>query len=224
MDKWEIFEQSRTRLHQVARRIVGSTDDADDIVQETSLRWMRAEAASVRAPEGWLVTVATRLALDHARRTARQQQIHHAAVVAERDLSSDPGVADAAEPTEEKALEAFFLLRSRLAPAERLAFLLREVFGCDYAEVARALRKSEAACRQIVHRARARVRQPARRIAMCRDEEPELAARFITALGAGDREVALAALTDRGDNRVATETCRARPLAVQADRPLHSAA
>ena len=222
MDRWEVFERSRPRLQRVAARIVGSVDDADDIVQETSLRWMRADLAAVRAPEGWMITVVTRLAVDHVRRATRQRRIYREAV--DWDGVGDLAGGEPVEPAESRTAEAFFVLRSNLAPAERIAFMLREVFGCEYADVARELRKSEVACRQIVHRARSRLQRPVRRIAVEEDQPEELAERFASAVEKGDREVAIATLNHRADETPHTDVEHPRPFVPPFDRSLHSAA
>lgn len=223
MEHGEVFEACRARLHRVATRILGSADDAEDVVQEASLRWLGADPASVRAPEAWLMTVVSRLSVDRARRDKRERRLREEAATAD-DRRVEDLPADDDELGTERVADAFALLRHRLAPAERLAFMLREVFGCDYRDVARALRKNEVACRQIVHRARTRVKHGSRRIAVCHDEEPTLAEHFAAALDRGDREVALAVLNERSGCAVRPPASRPRPRGTEADRALNSAA
>ena len=193
-DRWAVFERSRQRLLKVAIRIVGAADDAEDLVQETSLRWLQTDTAAVRAPEGWLVTVITRLSVDHLRRATKERQAYSEA--GHLDLLGT-SLTTPDRPTElaSHSSMAFHVLRERLEPAERIAFVLREAFTCGYDEIARVLAKTEGACRQIVHRARERVRQRRSRCVPRREGIPGLAERFLGALSTGDREGALAALT-----------------------------
>jgi RNA polymerase sigma-70 factor, ECF subfamily len=222
--KWQLFEQCRDRLHRVAMRIVGSADDADDIVQDASLRWMRADLGSVRAPEGWMITVVTRLAVDHTRRVARQRRVYDEAAQADAIMASASAATDPDESAASRTPDAFALLRYRLAPAERLAFMLREVFGCEYAEVARELRKSEVACRQIVHRARTRLREPVCSIAASRHDSRKLAESLARALEAGDRRAVLAELNQPGEDRPRAHAKRLSNFAKRLDRTLDPAA
>lgn len=195
-DEWAVFERRRERLFGIASRMLGSADDAEDLVQETSLRWLRADPATVRAPEGWLVTVITRLAIDRLRRAAKERQAYDEAGLLELAPTSEWTTPDGPPDVDSQLSQAFLVLRERLAPTERTAFVLREVFDCDYEEIARMLEKSEAACRQIVRRARLRVRQHPSRLALRRDVSPLLTERFRTALAAGDRDAVLAVFND----------------------------
>jgi RNA polymerase sigma-70 factor (ECF subfamily) len=194
-DRWAVLERCRQRLHWIAVRIMGCREDAEDVVQEAALRWLQVDPATVRAPEGWLVTVTTRLSIDHARRASTERRVHRAIHDPASDTSSSAWRA-ADEPTEIAAelSEAFRIIRARLAPAERTALVLREVFAFEYGELARLLGKTEAACRQIVRRARERVRQATSGLALCVDDAPGLERQFVRAVTAGDREAALAAI------------------------------
>ena len=195
-DRWAVFERSRRRLFGIASRMLGSADDAEDLVQETSLRWLQVDAAAIRAPEGWLVAVITRLAIDHLRRAVKERQASSDAGLLGAVATSEWTAPDRPTDLTSRLSMAFLMLRERLEPAERIAFVLREVFDCDYDEVARVLDKSEAACRQIVHRARERLRQDRSRFVVQRDGTDALAERFLTALSTGDREAVLALLTE----------------------------
>jgi RNA polymerase sigma-70 factor (ECF subfamily) len=213
LDRWDVFERSRRRLHAIAFRILGSSDDAEDVVQETSFRWLRADLATVRAPEGWLVTVATRISVDRARQVARERQVHGDSW----DLGQDSGSGWAAlETTAEvdvQVTETFHLLHELLSPVERTAFVLREAFACEYDELARVLEKTEAACRQIVHRARERLRRRKARLRLRLHEEPNSAERFVRALVAEDRQAAVAALNDQTTEATPRVTAGVRAIA-----------
>ena len=154
-DRWAVFETSRPRLFRIAFRMTRSSDDAEDLIQETALRWLRADTAAVRTPIGWLVAVITRLAIDGLRRAAQRQRAY--AQFHQHSESAAPPVTTTTElfPSADAARRA---LRERLQPRERVALVLREAFDCDYGEIARVLRKNQVSCRQIVSRARRRVR------------------------------------------------------------------
>jgi RNA polymerase sigma-70 factor (ECF subfamily) len=186
-----IFEQLRGRLFAIAYRMTGTRADAEDIVQEAYLRWHRADTGEVRSPEAWLVSVVTRLSIDRLRKAS-----------VEREAYTGPWLPEplfgvhARSPEEQLELAsdlsmAFMVLLERLAPVERAAFLLHEVFDCDYPEIARILQKSEAACRQVVHRARERVRRDRQRFSASDEDRRRLIGKFMEAANAGDEATLL---------------------------------
>ena len=188
----DFFESLRPRLFGIAYRMLGIVADAEEVVQEAWLRWRQADGAP-RSDEAWLVSVTTRLAIDRLRRAATERAAYEGQWLPE-PMALDPPDRGA-ELADDLSL-AFLLLLERLAPEERAAFLLREVFGAEYPEIAGTLEKSEAACRQIVHRARERVRRDRRRFEVAPDARERLAHRFVEALRAEDRDRMLALLTD----------------------------
>jgi RNA polymerase sigma-70 factor (ECF subfamily) len=147
----------------------------------------------VREPEAWLVAVVTRIAIDRLRSAARERETYIGPwlpePVADERVAPDKGVELASDLS-----MAFLVLLEQLAPEERAAFLLREVFDTGYAEIAEVLGKSEAATRQVVHRARARVRESRPRFDVPADAKERLLHRFVTALQADDKEGVLAVL------------------------------
>jgi RNA polymerase sigma-70 factor (ECF subfamily) len=186
-----IFEQLRRRLFAIAYRMTGTRADAEDIVQEAYLRWHRADMIDVRSPEAWLVSVVTRLAIDRLRKASVEREAYTGQWLPE-PLFGIP----ARSPEEQLELAsdlsiAFMALLERLAPVERAAFLLHEVFDCDYPEIARILQKSEAACRQVVHRARERVRRDQQRFQASEEDRRRLISKFMEAAGAGDEATLL---------------------------------
>jgi RNA polymerase sigma-70 factor (ECF subfamily) len=153
-----VFEELRRRLFGIAYRMIGTTADAEDIVQDAYLRWHQTDTKEIRSAEAWLVSVVTRLSIDKLRKVSVERDKYIGPWLPE------PLVASTA-PTPEEELEAasslsmaFMVMLERLTPVERAAFLLHDVFDCAYPLIANILRKSEAACRQVVHRARQRVR------------------------------------------------------------------
>ena len=190
----DIFDALRPRLFGIAYRMLGVVADAEDVVQEAFLRWSQTEHAP-RSSEAWLVSATTRLAIDRLRRAATERAAYEGQWIPEPLPLAPPDRE--AELADDLSL-AFLLLLERLAPEERAAFLLREVFGAEYAEIARTLDKSEAACRQVVHRAKERVRRDRRRSAVdvAPDVREQVARRFAEALRAEDRDAVLALLAD----------------------------
>jgi RNA polymerase sigma-70 factor, ECF subfamily len=185
------FEHHRGRLFGIAYRMLGSVDDANDLVQEAYLRWHRADAAEIRSPEAWLVAVTTRLSIDRLRHSAVERE-HYPGEWLPEPLVTPPPAADRRAELASDLSMAFLVLLERLAPEERAAFLLREVFDSDYGEIARVLERSEAACRQMVHRARERVRTERRRFPVAHETRARLVERFLEALRSEDRDSLLA--------------------------------
>jgi RNA polymerase sigma-70 factor (ECF subfamily) len=148
------FDESRTRLRAVARRMLGSASEAEDAVQETWLRLSRADTREVENLGGWLTTVVSRVCLDmlRSRRSRREEPIAAAAdVPGEKSPEDELGIADAMGP-------ALLALLETLAPAERVAFVLHDTFDLSFEEIARILGRTPAAARQLASRARRRVR------------------------------------------------------------------
>jgi RNA polymerase sigma-70 factor (ECF subfamily) len=185
------FELHRARLFGIAYRMLGTVDDANDVVQESYLRWHRADPAEIRAPEGWLVAVTTRLSIDRLRRSVVERE-HYPGDWLPEPLVTAPHAADRSAELASDLSMAFLLLLERLAPEERAAFLLREVFDAEYSEIARVLERSEAACRQMVHRARERVRTDRARFPVTNETRERLVGRFLEAIRLEDRESLLA--------------------------------
>ena len=185
-DRRDDFERHRSRLLGVAYRMLASRAEAEDVVQEAYLRWHRADGASIREPEAWLVTTATRLAIDRLRALKIQREAYVGPWLPEVFLGHEPPPPDRDVELASDLSVAFVVLLERLAAEERAAFLLHDVFDCDYAEIARTLDKSEATCRQIVHRARERVKSERRRFRATEGARVGLLRRFNAAVEARD--------------------------------------
>jgi RNA polymerase sigma-70 factor (ECF subfamily) len=185
------FEEHRGRLWGVAYRMLGSRADADDMVQEAYLRWHVAPTDEVRTPEAWLVTTTTRLCIDRLRQRRAEREAYVGPWLPE-PLVEDAPAADAATELASDLSIAFLALLERLAPEERAAFLLHDVFESDYDEIAAALGKTEAACRQIVSRARRRVREQRPRLRVNAAARERLVDAFIRAIESRDRDALLA--------------------------------
>jgi RNA polymerase sigma-70 factor (ECF subfamily) len=190
----------RPRLLGLAYRMLGDVDEAEDVVQEAYLRWHVADQATVRSPEAWLVTVVTRLSVDRLRRLQTERATYPGPWLPE-PIATDAPLAPTSPPAPDRTAElasdlsvALLLLLERLAPEERAAFLLREVFDTDYAEIARILERSSDAVRQLVHRARVRVRTDRTRLVAAPGEHERLLDRFMVALTTDDSSALLALL------------------------------
>jgi RNA polymerase sigma-70 factor (ECF subfamily) len=199
VDRVAAFEGLRPRLRGLAYRMLGSVGDAEDVVQDAYLRWHQVadEADVIRAPEAWLVTVVTRLSLDRLRARAAERAAYDGPWLPEPWLEAAEGADEMPGRRLERAADlslAFLALLERLSPEERAAFLLREVFGVGYPEIARTLGKGEAACRQMVHRARERVRQDRPRRTVTEADRHRLVRQFLAAAGAGDQAALLRVL------------------------------
>jgi RNA polymerase sigma-70 factor (ECF subfamily) len=185
------FEAVRGRLFGLAYRMLGSRAEAEDIVQEAYIRWHQAGADIAEQPEAWLVTTTTRLAIDRLRRLKTEREAYVGPWLPEPIVTEAP--PDHHLELAADLSMAFLTLLERLAPEERAAFLLHDVFDVGYTEIARVIDRSEAACRQVVHRARERVRGDRKRFDATDAEKTALLERFTAALEARD-EAALLAL------------------------------
>ncbi|MFI6944281.1 RNA polymerase sigma-70 factor [Streptomyces sp. NPDC050418] len=187
MDRAEEFEQLRPLLFSISYRILGSVGEAEDAVQET---WLRYETTTTRPDslKSFLSTVITRISID-VLRSARVRREEYVGEWLPEPLLSDPyeDPARAAELSDSVSVAALLLLE-RLSPLERAVFVLREVFGFGYAEVAEAVGRTEAACRQLSVRARKHMDEGRTRFDADRAAREELAARFFAALREGKVE------------------------------------
>lgn len=189
-----VFQAHRDRLWRIAYGIVASPDDADDLVQDAYVRWHGTDRSQVRNPEAWLVTTTTRLGIDRLRASRSERSVYVGPWLPTPVVDPAPLPDRTAEIASELSV-AFLALLERLAPEERAAFLLREVFDVPYPEIARVLERSETACRQVVHRARGRVRAEGVRFRPSDEELEGMARQFSAALHADDYEALVEILT-----------------------------
>lgn len=198
----DVFSSHRRLLFSVAYQMLGSVADAEDAVQDTWLRWSAADRSSVADPRAYLVRITSRLALDRlkAAHTRRETYVGPwlpeplmagAVPVTAGGTPPDPG--EAAEVAEQVSLALLVVLES-LSPAERAVFVLREVFGMSSGEVAEALDRSEAAVRQMAHRAKEHVQARRPRFDADPKAQREVTERFLAAAVNGDVASLLAAM------------------------------
>ena len=152
----EIFIELRPALLKLAGRILRSTTEAEDMVQEAYLRWAKAAASQVRSPKSFLATIVTRLCLNRLAAARVRPEHEHAPSLMENLSAEALGSAEHVELADAIS-EAFTIVLSNLSPVERVVFLLREAFEFDYADIASVVGRSEENCRQILRRARGRI-------------------------------------------------------------------
>jgi RNA polymerase sigma-70 factor (ECF subfamily) len=183
----EPFVTHRSLLFTVAYEMLGSAADAEDVVQETWLRWADVGDAGrdqVRDPRAYLVRMVTRQALNRLRTLARRREDYVGQWLPEPLLTS-PDVAEDVELTESISIAMLTVLET-LGPTERAVFVLHEVFDVPYDEIAVSVDKSSAAVRQIAHRARRHVAARRPRMEVSRTEQQRVVERFLAALSTGD--------------------------------------
>ncbi len=221
-DPERVFQEHRGLLTGVAYRVLGSLGDAEDVVQETWLRWSSTDRTQVRDPRAFLATTASRLALNALRSRRRRRESYVGPWLPEPIATGpdDHAVADPAEPVllAESVSLAFLVVLESLSPLQRVVFVLHDLFGFDHAEVARAVGRSEPAVRQLASRARRHVRE--RRPTAVADpaEHADVTRAFMRAAVSGDVTALLEVLAP--DVVVLTDGGGA---AKAARRPIHGA-
>ncbi len=194
MDNLETFNMHRTLLFSIAYRMLGSAADAEDIVQEAFLRWQNADEAEVRSPRAFLSTVITRLCIDQLRSAQVRREVYVGPWLPEPIFTGGmPEMTSTAELAESLSFAFLHVLES-LSPVERAVFLLREVFSYSYPEIATIIGKSEANCRQMVHRAQEHLKERRPRFEVSREQQEQVTQRFLEVCAGGDMEGLLSML------------------------------
>jgi RNA polymerase sigma-70 factor, ECF subfamily len=191
----DLFEAERPRLSALAYRMLGTPDDADDVVQDAWLRWESADRSSIASPAAWLTTVTTRLAIDRLRSARHRREVYVGPWLPE-PLAIGEDDPFAAAATAESLTLGFLTVLERLEPVERAVFLLHDVFGYPFADIAASVDRSEPATRQIARRARERVQAEQPRIDADPARAEELADAFLGAVVLGDVEALRRLLAD----------------------------
>lgn len=191
-----IFERLRPRLFGIAYRMLGSRAEAEEVVQDAWLRWHEADQTALDSAEAWLVTITTRMAVDRLRAAKVQRDHYIGTWLPEPIITDSPDTPEQLLERADDLSVAFLAVLERLAPEARAAFLMREVFDADYDELASALGKSEAACRQLVHRAKTQLRDERPRYAVPRETHLRLLRSFADASASGNFAVLKSMLAD----------------------------
>ncbi len=180
------FTPLRTSLVGLAYRMTGSFATAEDIAQETFIRWHQADRAAIAVPRAWLLKVAARLSLDHLKSAARRREEYVGPWLPEPVPDEALPPQQAAQEQAEDLSLAFLLTLQRLSPAERAVFILHDLFDTPFADIAGLLARSEAGCRKLAERARARLGEPAPRQAVAEAAAQRMAMAFLRASREGD--------------------------------------
>jgi RNA polymerase sigma-70 factor (ECF subfamily) len=197
--------------------MLGTVADAEDAVQETFLRWSQTDVDPIRSPDAYLVTTITRLCIDHLRSARVQREDYIGPWLPEPLVTREATPADHAELTDSLSM-AFLVMLETLSPTERAVFLLHDVFGYDYAEIAPVVDKTPVNCRQIARRARERLRTRRPRFDPSPIERDRLLQQFVTACRQGSMADLLAVLADE-----VTLTSDGGGQVVAARKPIHGA-
>lgn len=194
----EIFEQYRALLFGIAYRMLGSVMDAEDMVQDTFLRWQRQQISTeaIKSSKAFLITVITRLCLNQLN-SARVKREEYLGPWLPEPLSTEQIVDPEKELTLAESLSmAFLVLLESLTPTERAIFLLREVFEYEYDEIARIVNKSEANCRQIFHRSRQQINLHRPRFEVSKLHQEQLLQQFVQVSTQGDLQGLITLLSE----------------------------
>ena len=192
----QAFQALRPRLFGIAYRMLGLRADAEDVLQDAWLRWCESDRTGLQSAEAWLVTVVTRLAIDRLRAARAAREAYVGTWLPEPIVQADPHTPESLAELAGDVSVAFLHVLERLAPEERAAFLLRQVFDYDYGEVADMLGRREPAVRQMVHRAAQRLRQERPRFDVPPEKHRDLLRKFIAAAQSGQRAAIRALLAD----------------------------
>jgi RNA polymerase sigma-70 factor (ECF subfamily) len=193
------FAALRPRLFGIAYRMLGLRADAEDVLQDAWLRWHAADRTQLKSAEAWLVTVTTRLAIDRLRAAKAEREAYTGWWLPEPLVEVDEHTPEAAAELAGDVSMAVMWVLERLSPEERAAFLLRQVFDHDYGDIAALLGKTEAACRQLVHRAAGRVQQEAPRFDVPADAHRRVLEKFMVAARSGQRDAIRSLLAENAE-------------------------
>jgi len=180
-DAAAVFDPLRPRLVRIAYRMLGSVADAEDVVQEAFLRWLEVDRDAVREPDAYLRRVVTRLCLDHLKSARHRRETYIGPWLPEP-------VVEAAEDDVDDITLPLMIALERLSPLERAAFLLHDVFGVNFEEIAETIGREPATCRQLASRARSHVRAARPRFHMPKEHGLQIAAAFFAASRNGDMQ------------------------------------
>ncbi|ANY17523.1 RNA polymerase sigma-70 factor [Bordetella pseudohinzii] len=185
-DSTLLFDRHRPRLFGIAYRMLGAVAEAEDVVQDAWLRWHGADRSAIDNAEAWLVSVTTRLAIDRLR-AAKAEREHYVGVwLPEPMLMAAPATPEEIHELADDVSVAFLYMLEQLSPDARAAFVMREVLDAGYGDIARTLDKTEAAARQLVHRARQQLRRGAPRQSVPRATLQRLLLAFSEAMQRSD--------------------------------------
>jgi len=188
-DAAAVFDPLRPRLIRVAYRMIGSLADAEDVVQDAFIRWLGTDRGGVGEPEAFLRTIVMRLCLDFLKSARHQRETYVGPWLPEP-------IVEAEDADEDNVTLPLLLALERLSPLERAAFLLHDVFGVGFEEIAQTIGRDSAACRQLASRARTQIRGERPRFKVAKERGLEIAAAFFAASRSGDMQTLQSLLAD----------------------------
>lgn len=191
-----LFEEHRQLLFGIAYRMLGTVTDAQDMVQDTYVRWQQVPPGEIRSPRAWLTTAITRLCINHLQLARVQRETYVGPWLPEPLVDEQAPDPAAVSQLADSLSLAFLVLLETLGPVERAVYVLREGFDCEFADIARIIGKSEANCRQILARARKRIDGRRPRYDVSRTEAEKLVAPFLEAMKSGDLETLIASMAE----------------------------
>jgi RNA polymerase sigma-70 factor, ECF subfamily len=192
----DTFEQYRPLLFSIAYRMLGSAMEAEDMVQETYLRFLTVPEEQVKSQKALLTTIITRLCLDQMKSARAQREMYVGEWLPEPVLTESVPMWTKQTGEDDTISMAFLVLLESLSPLERAVFLLREVFEYEYSEIAQIVEREEAACRQIFHRARTHISAHRPRFHTTPEAQQEITVRFLKACAEGDLDGLMALLAE----------------------------
>ncbi|HYY94466.1 MAG TPA: RNA polymerase sigma-70 factor [Pyrinomonadaceae bacterium] len=192
----DVFDEHRRFLFSIAYRMLGSVVEAEDMVQETFLRWQQSRGEGVESPRAYLATIVTRLCINHLSSARVRREQYVGSWLPEPIITDDSADPAKAICSAESLSVAFLILLESLSPVERAVLLLRDVFDYDYAEIAGMVGRSEANCRQVLSRARRHVSERRARFEPSTQQQEKLMSQFVRAATAGDMNGLLTLLAD----------------------------
>jgi RNA polymerase sigma-70 factor, ECF subfamily len=191
-----MFQRHRAVLFSIAYRMLGSVADAEDMLQETFIRWQQCSDVEVKSPQAFLVTVISRLCINHLQSARVRREQYVGQWLPEPLLTGAEGSSDAQSAVDESLSMAFLLLLERLTPTERAVFVLRDVFDYDYCDIARIVGHNVPNCRQVLRRARQHIAADRPRFDSSPQQREALLREFLRATADGDLEELIALLAE----------------------------
>ena len=186
MNRLEIFNQSRPRLQAIAYRMLGTISDAEDMVQDTFIKWQQTPLPKIQRPQAYLTTIVTRLCIDRLRSVRREREKYIGTWLPEPIVADNFDEPKTSIELADSLSMAFLVMLERLSPVERAVFLLREVFEYDYDEISTIVAKNSTNCRQIVRRAKQHLGTRRSRFSSSLEQQEKLTTKFIQACDRGD--------------------------------------
>ena len=194
--KAEEFQTCRSFLEGLAYRMLGSIAEAQDVVQNTYLRWSRADTVKVQSPKAWLTKTCTRIAMDELKSARAQREEYHGPWLPDPYLQDDSKKPDDQAQIDDSVSVALMVALEKLSPAERATFLLHDIFCYSFDEVGEILGKSGAACRKLASRARTSIRADRPRFEAKAEDHTRLLESFFSAARSGDLDGLKSLLTE----------------------------